>query len=1756
MRGKKFLALLLAFILALGNLSFAYPSDEMPSGAYYDEDFASAALKLIDEYWEDSYFSTIVMEIGSDKMTVDGKEVEIIPPALEGNEVRLPIIDIAEAVGEFGEANKDTGEIIITADSTKTIIQAPTTDTLSASAYDGVSPDAGSTIVYSSVAENGLYHELYSDGTAFYRYPYATVEEVENALNLNIIVNDGTIMITSPYQMKQLVVQTADGKSLHNAYGATHSINNGEGMYLLLYPSVESTRQAHDKLKQDPGVLYAIPNKVSFINALPGAGSWGTGRISADLMKTHLADEGKTDEEIIVAVIDTGVEATHEHLQGRLVEGKNFIDETKEPIDDHSHGTHVSGTIVDCTPDNVKIMPIKAFYETGGGNDLAIYLGILYAVDNGADILNMSYGGSCQFDEEEICLHELAGNYALEHGVTSVAAAGNNSVDIDTYRICPARLDSVITVAGTASDDSRYSYSNYGDAVDVAAPGEAVYSSTLDNRYTYMTGTSMAAPHVSAAAAMLLLDGPGRTPGELKEILRGMTVDLFDPGHDILSGCGVIDFRRYFGESVPVTELDLWPTSMNLKLSILNYYSDLYIYIEPSTATDKSYTVTSSDPEVAVYEYGTVYAVSPGTATITVTTTSGEISAECEVMVTKANSWIDFAADEYAGGDGSEEDPYLIGSAEQLSRLLYEVRIEHNQYEGYHFKLTDDIDLAGKEWKSIACVYDVGGGGYWYLPFKGSIDGGGHAIKNTSVTEYDFETGFISNWTGGYIKNLALVDANVTTGSQYCGLLVGHCSYVDVSNTYTTGFSYMAAFVDRVDDGVFTNCFSTAKANVAGFSYRLSSDNKVYNCYSAGDPPSSYGAGFVYTLGGAEIVNSFSAGKCASNNGFAGTRSGSSPVDHCYYLADNSRGIGSDYSSAALSLEPKSLGFFQDAASYSDGENWNPDHPWDFENVWAIDPNINGGMPYLKTLPVPPEKEPEEQTNTWLDYAADSFDGGGGTISDPYLIATPEQLAKLSKDYMYGGGGDTWFELTGDIDLSGHNWYPIGKGNSLDGSVTTLQNTRYFSGNILGNGKTVKNLTVSAEGDAMGLISLLREGTVDGLTLKNVNVSGGNYVGGLAGGSLYATITNCRVSGVVSGKQYVGGVLGDNYWASTLSGSSADVTLNGDSHIGGLTGGNEVGILERSHARAGFGDVEGYHAALTAVNTGLIRDCYAFDAPGDDLGGLVKLNAGGKIETSYYIGNGVQLYYELDRTTDAAGMSKTAQQMKDLNTYNGWNFNEIWSIDPSLNNGYPYLKPVVVEILETYWKDAAADSYAGGTGSADDPYLIETPEQLAKMWADFPRISVLPPVRYYKLTNDIDLSGRVWDTLGLHGTDLYAVNIHFDGNGREIRNMTIDGQTGMFAYLTPDSTVKNLSLDVHGSSAAGLAYVTEGLIQDTRVTGSLASTPNSGNEVGGILLQNHGTIERCYSDVILNGQYTSGLVAVNYGEILNSYAVGAIIGCYASVVARINYNLVESCYAAVDILGADTARGLIRSQAGTVRNSYFDEELAYAGAYAGFRYGKNTAQMKDRATYADWDFDGVWGIDTAVNEGYPYLRALAPEPVEPVIELAVSVTTPTIVETLAAYLNIRAGGAPEGVELTAYFAGYETPVAGGAGRMHIVKAPGAGTYRLIVKGDGCQGECEITVREYNTDIWSANAYVLEGRLYVKFNEDMALKSEANCVTILGKTYGAKVLDDKRTAEVTGFDAAGLPPGTEIAVKGVKFPILFPSYSFTFTKITL
>lgn len=264
---------------------------------------------------------------------------------------------------------------------------------------------------------------------------------------------------------------------------------------------------------------------------------------------------------ITVAVIDTGVDYNHDDLKNVMWkntkeipgngiddDGNGYIDDvygintlkrlkdgtaSADVMDGHSHGTHVSGTIaaesnnqigIAGIASNVRIMAIRTVPNNGDESDIDVAESMIYAANNGARVINCSFGkksneGGKLIPETLKHLNNL--------GVIVVVAAGNDRTNNDTRLQYPASLesDNLISVASITKTGAMSSFSNYGEkSVHLAAPGSAIYSTTVRNRYTSMSGTSMAAPAVSGLVAEVLSFYPNISPIEMRELLMNSSV--------------------------------------------------------------------------------------------------------------------------------------------------------------------------------------------------------------------------------------------------------------------------------------------------------------------------------------------------------------------------------------------------------------------------------------------------------------------------------------------------------------------------------------------------------------------------------------------------------------------------------------------------------------------------------------------------------------------------------------------------------------------------------------------------------------------------------------------------------------------------------------------------------------------------------------------------------------------------------------------------------------------------------------------------------------------------------------------------------------------------------------------------------------------------------------------------------------------------------------------------------------------------------
>jgi thermitase len=302
------------------------------------------------------------------------------------------------------------------------------------------------------------------------------------------------------------------------------------------------------------GALQTFPNDPYFGNqyALHNTGQniqGQTGIPDADIDAPEAWELHTGTDEIIIAIIDTGVSHSHPDLAAKLIPGWNTYNNNNDDDDGWifvSHGTHCAG-IASAISDNyqgvagvswgAKIMPVKVLSDLGTGTEAQCADGIIWAADHGANVGSMSLG----YTDGTSYFHNAV-NYGHDQGMVLVAAAGNTPGS----HFYPALWDNTIAVGATDNRDQRASFSSYGPELSVAAPGVSVYSCIDDlwngfDTYTYMDGTSMACPHVAGLACLTWSANLALSNDELRAVIESTTDDKGTPGWDQYYGHGRIN---------------------------------------------------------------------------------------------------------------------------------------------------------------------------------------------------------------------------------------------------------------------------------------------------------------------------------------------------------------------------------------------------------------------------------------------------------------------------------------------------------------------------------------------------------------------------------------------------------------------------------------------------------------------------------------------------------------------------------------------------------------------------------------------------------------------------------------------------------------------------------------------------------------------------------------------------------------------------------------------------------------------------------------------------------------------------------------------------------------------------------------------------------------------------------------------------------------------------------------------------------------
>ncbi len=948
-------------------------------------------------------------------------------------------------------------------------------------------------------------------------------------------------------------------------------------------------------------------------------------------------------------------------------------------------------------------------------------------------------------------------------------------------------------------------------------------------------------------------------------------------------------------------------------------------------------------------------------------------------------------AQNFAGGSGTVEAPYLVATAEHLDA------VRHNL--GAHFRQVADIDLGIAPWSDGAGWVPIG---TTVTAFTGVYDGDGYVVRRLTIVRAEANQGLFGVTQGAHIKGLALENVSVY-GQNNAGGLVGWAQSgtllerLSVSGEVTGTGSYVGGLVARLHSGSLVQGASTATVVGATYTGGLVGEShygSIGQSYAVGSATgtdyvgglvgrnnvsiladsyshatvsgSNYVGGLAGWVGGSgswsfpgEIYRSYSTGAVIGTGtdvgGFLGVQGNYATVADSYWDVESS---GQPTSAGGVGVVGRTTEQMQQRAPFAQ---------WNFYTLWQMDE----GHAYPAFQPIHSYGGPQPIDLAELE--------GTGTVEDPYLLHDADELHAMRL------APTAHYRLADDIDLSatvawdgGRGWTPIGPSSAP------------FKGSLDGAGFSIRNLHVSRPTqNEVGLFAYTQGAHIHDLTLENVSVYGQNNVGSLVGWPQTDTLLErVSVSGQVTGLGSRTGGLAGYLQSSILVQGASTATVVGKSYTGGLVGDAEYGNITQSYALGTITGTSYVGGLVGRIYRSLLADSYSYAAVSgnNDVGGLAGILGGsswtfpGQIYRSYSSGSvqgtgsnvggllGTHSNYGIvgasywdvessDQTTSAGGagvVGETTEQMQRRSTYAQWNFYTLWQMDEG--HAYPAFQPI-----HSYGGPQPVDlAEMEGSGTAGDPYLLHDANELHAMR--------LAPNAHYRLANDIDLSatvvwdgGRGWTPIGPSSAPFKG---SLDGAGFTIRNLYISrpaqSEIGLFAY-TQGAHIHDLILEnvsVYGQNNAGglIGWAQSGtLLERLSVSGEVTGT---GSYVGGQVARLHSSslVQGASTATVVGASYTGGLVGESeYGTIAQSYALGTVTGTdYVGGLLGRNYrSLLEDSYSHAAVSGSNYVGGLVGhlggsswSSAGELYRSYSSGSVqgteSSVGGFLGVQGGYST----------------------------------------------------------------------------------------------------------------------------------------------------------------------------------------------------------------------
>jgi uncharacterized repeat protein (TIGR02543 family) len=671
---------------------------------------------------------------------------------------------------------------------------------------------------------------------------------------------------------------------------------------------------------------------------------------------------------------------------------------------------------------------------------------------------------------------------------------------------------------------------------------------------------------------------------------------------------------------------------------------------------------------------------------------------------------------EIDGKLGTSSNPYLISTAAELND------IRNYQQAGAHFKLTADIDLS--QLTSAGGDYYHNGEGWEPIGtagvFYGIFDGGGHTISGLNINNTD-DLGIIGLFgeiaSGAEVHDLTLTQTSVA-GTYKTGGFAGsnsgriyNCTNTGAVGLLNSGIS--SGGIAGENKGEIFSCRNTGRVvNSNGSAGGIAGENQgsINTCYNTG-----YiwgGGGIAGNHIGGSIKNCYNAGNIGGDGIASDVRA---PVQYCYNVGNVTSGGGIaaadqfHYISDCFSIDTAKVSGIPGVVYLSSGDlsSQVAYAGFDFDNIWTIG---GAGYPYPRLIAAPNIEKPQD---------TEHFAGGNGMAYSPYIVSTPRHFDEIRNN------NGAWFELDTDIDFTdamksagafyneGAGWIPIGTQNApffgiIDGkghTVTGIMINRpeqdftgvfaYVNGN-----SQIKNIhfiqtDVKGRGKCGGIIASNR-GTITGCSIlgkisgstmvggiaaynlgsitgcvNHADVSGVNYIGGINGMTSEGAIQGCINGGKIDGTCYVGGISGYQEGDSKIQKCYNAGAIKASADTGGIAGWNEGGIEDCFNI--GLVHASGYHSGIVGLmHLGNIKHCLNLGSIYDSYNAIAGIMTNGNITECYYF-NGMNTAYSIGGTvTDCYG--KTEAELKLKNTYEGFNFDTVWSIEEGVR--YPVLRGV------------------------------------------------------------------------------------------------------------------------------------------------------------------------------------------------------------------------------------------------------------------------------------------------------------------------------------------------------------------------------------------------------------------------------------------------------------------------------------------------